>query len=87
MSGASGRWATRCTNSGRVRPERDQGVDALDVAVVEPVPPVVAQRDRAVVVRHDDEADTGVRGQAVDEAGEARVRAAARSSRCFSPRT
>ncbi len=55
-----------------VRTERQQGVDALHMAVVEPVPTLAAQHDGAVVVHHDHEAHTWVRGQPGHEAGVAR---------------
>ena len=69
-----------------IRTEREERVLALDVPVVEPVPAVVAQRDRAVVVEHDHEADARMPGQPVDESGEAFVQRR-RVSCCFSPRT
>ena len=73
MSGASGRWATRLTNSGAYATERRERVLTLDVTVVEPVGAVVSQRDRSVLVHHHHEADTGVQRQAIDQAGKAPV--------------
>ena len=87
MSGASGRWATRLTNSGAYGPNGASGSSTLDVTVVEPVGAVVSQRDRSVLVHHHHEADTGVQRQAIDQAGKPPVQLSCGPDVLFSPRT